>query len=89
MVEVEVEQPALSRLSQLVAGGEGGEGSIEWEASIQRWWEGMSVLPNLTLKSQHGGASEKLLQSATFNSLADLLLHNCFLMNPKWQVAWS
>ena len=43
-MEVEVEQPALSRLSQLVAGGEGGEGSIEWEASIQRWWEGMSVL---------------------------------------------
>ena len=40
-------------------------------------------------KSQDGGASEKPLQSATFNSLADLLLHNCFLMNPKWQVAWS
>ena len=36
------EQPALSRWSQLVA-GEGGEGSIEWEASIQRWCEGMSV----------------------------------------------
>ena len=47
-VVVEVEQPALSRWSQLVA-GEGGEGSIEWEASIQRWWEGMSGLPNLTL----------------------------------------